>query len=99
MTLFQDSSKNLVIMISFIMFYAYHLNSFTYLKKKFPFDMFSTTQLKAPRRQENISKGLLKGTKQIYKLDVTASVLKFQNHLDIFVPPPPTLTHLIAARN
>ena len=61
--------------------------------------MFSTTQLRAPRRQEHISKGLLKGTKQIYKLDVTASVLKFQNHLDIFVPPPPTLTHLIAAHN
>ena len=68
-------------------------------KKVFPFDMFSITQLRALRRQEHISKGLLKGTKQIYKLDVTASVLKFQNHVDIFVPPPSTLTHLIAARN
>ena len=55
--------------------------------------MFSTTQLRAPRGQEHISKGLLKGTKQIYKLDVTASVFKFQNHVDIFVPPPSTLTH------
>ena len=32
-------------------------------KKKNPFDMFSTTQLRAPRGQEHISKGLLKGTK------------------------------------
>ena len=79
-------------MISFMVFYAYNSNSFTYLKQKkkkvFPFDMFSITQLRALRRQEHIYKGLLKGTKQIYKLDVTASVLKFQNHLDVFVPPP-----------
>ena len=37
------------------------------------------------KRQEHISKGLLRGTKRIYKLDAI-SVLKFQNHLDIFVP-------------
>ena len=74
--LFQDSSDSLVhfqkkksdilmMIIYFIVFYVCNSNSFTYLKKKKknPFDMFSTTQLRAPRGQEHISKGLLKGTK------------------------------------
>ena len=62
-------------------------DSFTYFQKYkgLSFDIFSTAQLKAPKRQEHISKGLLKGTKRIYKLDAI-SVLKFQNHLDIFFP-------------
>ena len=74
-TLFQDSSDSLMhfqkkkrdslmMIIYFIVFYVCNSNSFTYLKKKKnPFDMFSTTQLRAPRGQEHISKGLLKGTK------------------------------------
>ena len=54
-----------MMIIYFIVFYVCNSNSFTYLqkKKKNPFDMFSTTQLRAPRGQEHISKGLLKGTK------------------------------------
>ena len=55
-----------MMIIYFIVFYVCNSNSFTYLKKKKkknPFDMFSTTQLRAPRGQEHISKGLLKGTK------------------------------------
>ena len=63
--LFQDSSDSLMIMIFFVMLYICNSNSSTYFQKNkgLHFDIFSTTQLRAPKRRKHISKGLLKGTK------------------------------------